>query len=80
MVSISACHADDPGSIPGRGACFLSLLLKDSRHLIISPYFESAVGLVVRISAFHADGPGSIPGQRIFHVLVDCLIRLRSYP
>ena len=23
MVSISACHADDPGSIPGRGVFFL---------------------------------------------------------
>ena len=22
VVSISACHADDPGSIPGRGAFF----------------------------------------------------------
>ncbi len=22
MVSISACHAEDPGSIPGRGALF----------------------------------------------------------
>ena len=21
VVSISACHAEDPGSIPGRGAC-----------------------------------------------------------
>ena len=21
MVSISACHAEDPGSIPGRGVC-----------------------------------------------------------
>ncbi len=23
VVSISACHAEDPGSIPGRGASFL---------------------------------------------------------
>ena len=26
MVSISACHAEDPGSIPGRGASFFRLL------------------------------------------------------
>ena len=26
MVSISACHADDPGSIPGRGTFFRTLL------------------------------------------------------
>ncbi len=24
VVSISACHADDPGSIPGRGTLFLT--------------------------------------------------------
>ena len=26
VVSIPACHAGDPGSIPGRGAVFLLLL------------------------------------------------------
>ena len=26
VVSISACHAEDPGSIPGRGAPFLYFL------------------------------------------------------
>ena len=25
VVSISACHAEDPGSIPGRGALFIFL-------------------------------------------------------
>ena len=25
VVSISACHAEDPGSIPGRGECFFFL-------------------------------------------------------
>ena len=28
VVSISACHADDPGSIPGRGAFLLLLMLE----------------------------------------------------
>ena len=27
VVSISACHADDPGSIPGRGVLILIVLL-----------------------------------------------------
>ena len=27
MVSISACHAEDPGSIPGGGVCIACLLL-----------------------------------------------------
>ena len=26
VVSISACHAEDPGSIPGRGVLFLNFL------------------------------------------------------
>ena len=32
VVSISACHADDPGSIPGRGS-FLQLISGDPRLL-----------------------------------------------
>ena len=34
VVSISACHADDPGSIPGRGVfcpTFLALLFNDNK-------------------------------------------------
>lgn len=32
MVSIPACHAGNPGSIPGLGAfCFLLSLLKDKK-------------------------------------------------
>ena len=27
VVSISACHAEDPGSIPGRGASFFTFFL-----------------------------------------------------
>ena len=29
VVSISACHADDPGSIPGRGVVFLTCSCAD---------------------------------------------------
>ncbi len=29
VVSISACHADDPGSIPGRGDFFLHCHLEE---------------------------------------------------
>ena len=35
VVSISACHADDPGSIPGRGV-FSFFQIDDSIHDIIN--------------------------------------------
>ena len=33
VVSISACHAEDPGSIPGRGVFFPVLLLSWRGHM-----------------------------------------------
>ena len=37
VVSISACHAEDPGSIPGRGAFYVNALLYPcvpTRHVV----------------------------------------------
>ena len=41
VVSISACHADDPGSIPGRGVLFLdaNCALRSEAFLRLQ-YFE----------------------------------------
>ena len=35
MVSISACHAEDPGSIPGRGASFAVIFHQNNCHQLI---------------------------------------------
>ena len=73
VVSISACHAEGPGSIPGRGVSkdcedrtqgalqWVQVKLV-SRYLCqgISPH-----GKVVSISARHAENPGSIPGRGV---------------
>ena len=32
VVSISACHADDPGSIPGRGVFYFLLCVSKKKH------------------------------------------------
>ena len=73
VVSISACHADDPGSIPGRGVYYISTA-RSQLSYGTSCIDISVVGLVVRISAFQADGPGSIPGQRTFFNLLFSLV------
>ena len=39
VVSISACHAEDPGSIPGRGVLFFFFPLKYSVMLLIFFFF-----------------------------------------
>ena len=35
VVSISACHAEDPGSIPGRGASFSHPLLFFASEIVL---------------------------------------------
>ena len=52
VVSISACHAEDPGSIPGRGLVYNAI-----------PPHPIRGSIVVSISACHAKDPGSIPGR-----------------
>ena len=36
VVNISACHAEDPGSIPGGGACFVYVWTADIKDLLIA--------------------------------------------
>ena len=36
MVNISACYAEDPGSIPGGGACFVYVWTADIKDLLIA--------------------------------------------
>ena len=76
VVSIPACHAGDPGSIPGRGGILPCL----SFIKIATEEYQSGKDLVPkerlellqhrwfsgRILACHAGGPGSIPGRCTF--------------
>ena len=72
VVSISACHADDPGSIPGRGAFSLSLgacgndgaRMITNRTLILGSWCSGIT------SALHAEGPG-FKSRRI-HFFTNC--------
>ena len=62
MVSISACHADDPGSIPGRGV--FTLVLISCRIRLFSGRWqqvEQAVWSSGMIPASGAGGPGFDP-------------------
>ena len=63
MVSISACHAEDPGSYsrPWRlfTSTFYCLLICAT---ICHTYRIVGGSIVVSISACHAEEPGSIPG------------------
>ena len=70
MVSISACHAEDPGSIPGRGVTlnFLSFYqLNSYNSTALQPHkrYQVLGSIVVSISACHAKDPGSIPGRGV---------------
>ena len=47
VVSISACHADDPGSIPGRGAFLWSFEVEVRLWSKIATVFAWLFGLVV---------------------------------
>ena len=38
MVSISACRAEDPGSIPVGGVCFVYVRTADIENLLIADY------------------------------------------
>ena len=42
MVSISACHAEDPGSIPGRGAFFSFYIIFYSLVMYSTSFFVQA--------------------------------------
>ena len=57
VVSISACHADDPGSIPGRGAFFplVSQVTSQTRTFHSNTAGSWCSGIT---SALHAEGPG----------------------
>ena len=82
MVSISACHADDPGSIPGRGEYFSSTCKLNHNEIVLNSaccfsFVPSTVfrdSIVVSISACHADDPGSIPGRGEKYSTVSCNI------
>ena len=56
VASISACHADDPGSIPGDRE---KKLIPFSRSILLQIHRS----LMVRICGFHPQDPGSIPGD-----------------
>ena len=53
VVSIPACHAGDPGSIPGRGDYFLP---KKLRHAQVRKKHQSQSGGVVGVAATAAPG------------------------
>ena len=70
VVSISACHADDPGSIPGNGGFwnfynFMIFVFTNKLVYLISSIEACRCSKVVGIFACHADDPGSIPGNGI---------------
>ena len=52
MVSISACHAEDLGSIPGGGVCTALLLLA-----LLPP-----IGAQLLLDIFQEGAPGLEPG------------------
>jgi hypothetical protein len=57
VVSISACHADDPGSIPGRGA-FFQLPSKITYRNCTFYSLTTGSWCSGITSALHAEGPG----------------------
>ena len=62
VVSISACHADDPGSIPGRGSTVLLVVLGQQVALLLG--FRDVGGAYGRLVWLKSDlltGPGKRP-------------------
>ena len=78
VVSISACHADDPGSIPGRGVFFLFgvvfvfvLRSAELQRLHVARVRGVAVSRLLCMQK----APGSSPGESIFYsYLIDFII------
>ena len=80
MVSISACHADDPGSIPGRGVLFTGVRATDG---FFGGHTAVAVAVIAQLGERQTEDlevPGSIPGLGIYLFLSqqDWLVLLRS--
>ncbi len=59
MVSISACHAEDPGSIPGGGVLsrcdmiYLVFLLVSKRAQLLSWHKKKLPGVIPRLCSHH---------------------------
>ena len=67
MVSISACHADDPGSIPGRGV--LSLILLEFKYNLYVPGLRTGpVAQWIRHRSTEPEIVGSSPTRVILAV------------
>ena len=62
MVSISACHADDPGSIPGRGVLKLSETVATRWSAKQTNIFVAAIAQLGERQTEDLEVPGSIPG------------------
>ena len=90
MVSIPACHAGDPGSIPGNGALCLAIVVSHPEGYSVRSEREgnwiatSALGrpilggrcsIVVSIPAYHAGDPRSILSNG-----ASCLANVMSPP
>jgi hypothetical protein len=60
VVSISACHAEDPGSIPGRGVCRGAAVV--GVQCVAFEGGSNGRSAVVRTPAWHAVDARSIPG------------------
>ena len=72
VVSIPACHAGDPGSIPGNGVLIWWNVFNRRRVALASVFYGNFVvtksrrSIVVSIPACHAGDPASIPGNGVF--------------
>ena len=68
MVSISACHADDPGSIPGRGV--LSLVVVEYEYNLSLFYLRiGPVAQWIRHRSTEPEIVGSSPTRITYSVL-----------
>ena len=71
-VSISACHADDPGSIPGRGVLFTGVRATDG---FFDGHTAVAVAVIAQLGERQTEDLevlGSIPGFgnfRLFYII-----------
>ncbi len=72
VVSISACHAEAPGSIPGRGALFFNSYLYFLLHEVLS--FTSGLGSILVVPLSFANQVLLINVYSVFLLLLQVFI------
>ena len=56
VVSISACHAEDPGSIPGRGVFFISFLIDNNCVSFVFVFIMCLTPIKVNVVKWYSTG------------------------